>query len=383
MQEHLVGEYAVVFKSQTVGTLTVSLRGLMTHFSCTCTLSWAEVLRLAIQVGQQRIPLGVLVPDGNTLHLSKSFSKHALHQKGITAIDACTLITSTELLDIGSAVPPRPVSVPAPTPIPISEPLPEPIPEPELTPEPEPAPTPEPPTPPVGDAVLSVPPPTPEPTPESPAPPVGDDAHIVPFPTPEPIPASTPEPPTSPVGDAVPSVPPPTPEPIPKPTPESPAPPVGDDAHIVPPPTPEPEPVPTPDPPTNLAPSPEWEFIQDFTPTQETDTAETIHIFPSPPVIPPPYAEADLDDVHPYPQTEAPWTPHPNPGVLFRDPELNKIEVGGALTRSCGDACIELAVPLLDGEPFPLMQLFSLGEACAIMGKAYLVFRIEDGNPVK
>ena len=322
MQEHLIGEYPVTFKSQTVGTLTVSPRGLMTHFACTCTLSWAEVLRLAIQVGQQRIPLGVLVPDGNTLHLSKSFSKHALHQKGLTAIEACTLITSTELLDIGAVRPqvtetPRPVTVPTPTPIPISNPVP--IPEPELTPEPSP-------------------------------PSVGDDAHIMPceYIVPSLTPEPDPIPPTPPVGDAVPSVPSPEPEPIP-----------------------------------DLAPSPEWEFIQDFTPIKAEDTAEVIHVFPNPPVIPPPYADTDLDDVHPYPQTVAPWTPHPNPGVLFRDPELGKIEIEGALTRLCGDTCIELAVPLLDGEPFPFMQLFSLGEACAIDGKAYLVFRIEDGNPIK
>jgi len=313
MHEHLVNEYAITFKSQTVGTLTVSQRGLMTHFSCTCTLSWSEVLRLAIQVGQQRIPLGVLVPDGNTLHLSKSFSKHALHQKGITTIDACTLITSTELLDLGSArpqvieapAPPRPVVVPAPTPIPILESLPEP-------------------PPPVGDAHPGVP---------------------------SPPQMTEPEPPE------------PTLEPELEPTPD---------------------PIPEPAPPANLAPSPEWEFIQDFVPTQGTDTAETIHIFPEPPVISPPYTDADLDDIHPYPkQAESPWTPHPNPGVLFQDSELNKIEIKDALSRPCGETCIELAVPLREGEPFPLMQLFSLGEACAIDGKAYLVFRIEDGNPVK
>jgi len=170
----------------------------------------------------------------------------------------------------------------------------------------------------------------------------------------------------------------------------SPTPSVGDDALRVPPSNLDP----------TLAPSPEWEFIQDFTPVKDDATVETIHVFPAPPVIPPPYAEADLDDVHPYPQpagtaishpqtidhhphdAETPWTPHPNPGVLFTDPKLSKIEITDALTRACGDACIQLAVPLKDGEPFPLMQIFSLGEVQVIESKAYLVFKIKDGNPM-
>ena len=366
MHEHLVGEYAVTFKTQTVGTLAVSERGLMTHFSCTCSVSTPEILRLAIHTGTQSIPLGVLLPDGNTLRLDKSFSKHALHQKDITNIDSCVLITPLELsitpphpVGAGSSRPPTP---PAPEPIAPPEPTADssaPLPEPITEFIPEPLPT---------DA-QSAPLQTP------PTPPVGDDAHIVP-PSPEPLSEPIPEPP--PMDDPIPLS-------------ESPTPPVGH-SDLDAPPSPEPQPT--------LAPSPEWEFIQDFTPIKDESTEETIHVFPAPPVIPPPYAEADLDDVHPYPQSvgaaishpqtidnhphdaETPWTPHPNPGVLFTDLELSKIEITEALIRACGDACIELAILLKDGEPFPLMQIFSLGEVQVIESKAYLVFKIKDGSPM-
>ena len=361
MQHELVGEYAVTFKSQTVGTLTVSVSGLMTRFSCTCSVSTTEILRLAIRTGERHIPLGVLLPEGNVLRLDKSLSKHTLHQKGLTTIDACTLITPPEL----SLDPPVGARIARPQ----TEP-PQPNPKPESTSTPKFLPKPTPLTP-VGTTAPGRPPTpaTPEPEP-IPAP----SPESRPEPPPEPAPSvPEPEPPTPPVGDATPSVPPrtpSTPQPIvePEPTREPPL-----------------EPTPPPEPLPDLAPSPEWEFTQNWTPAKDEHTGEIIHTFPAPapPVIPPPYTDADLDDVHPYPQAEVPWTPHPNPGVLFTDPELNKIEIDGARTRACGDACIELAVPLTEGEPFPLMQVFSHGEVEVIEGKAYLVFRIKDGNPVK
>jgi len=213
---------------------------------------------------------------------------------------------------------------------------------------------------------------------EPPAFPVGDDAHIVPLPPSKP-------------SEPLPAPPIPLPEPLPEPPPTGaqcaplqvpPATPVGDAALGVPPTTNTPS-AESPTPQPTLAPSPEWEFIQNFTPIKDETTAETIHIFPAPPTIPPPYTEADLDDIHPYPpQAETPWIPHPNPGVLFTDPELCKIKITDARTRACGNDCILLAAPLKEGEPFPLMQIFSLGEVQVIEDKAYLVFRIKDGNPI-
>jgi len=177
------------------------------------------------------------------------------------------------------------------------------------------------------------------------------------------------------------------------------APPASVGADSNPPATAEPERPPLPD----LADLPEWEFIETWTPTGDPEaTEEVIHVFPAPepvgdiapppaeeppppPEIPAPFVEADLDNVQPFPQTLPVWTPHPDPSVLFLDDALASkcSEFQGALTRACEDACIELAVPLEESEPFPLMSIFHLGKALEIDGKLYLVFRIIDGNAVE
>ena len=85
----------------------------------------------------------------------------------------------------------------------------------------------------------------------------------------------------------------------------------------------------------------------------------------------------------PTPELPTPkWTPHPDPGILFTDPDLVAAcrHVTAALTRPCGGDCIELAVPFETGSPFPLMPVFCRGEVTEIDGNAYLVFRIKNGT---
>jgi len=291
MLQELFGEYTVDYGGTKVGRLTVSGQGLMTRFTCECVVATAEIMRLAILMGDRYIALGVLLPDGDKLHFTKSYSKNDLRQKGLSSIDGARLVGTHDIFTV-------PVSAPAPTPMP--------TPEPNL---------------------------------------VGDDAHIVPSP-PEPEPISEPEPNPDPVGDAVPSVPPlPEPEPMPEPEPIPEPNPVGDDAHIVPPP-----------------PEPHMEVAQELS----EDAVLLTHAA---------HIEA--------PEPTAPkWTPHPDPGILFTDPDLIAAcrHVTGALTRPCGGDCIELAVPFEAGSPFPLMPVFCRAEAAEISGNAYLLFRINNGK---
>ncbi|MCL2569105.1 MAG: hypothetical protein FWE12_06715 [Oscillospiraceae bacterium] len=80
-----------------------------------------------------------------------------------------------------------------------------------------------------------------------------------------------------------------------------------------------------------------------------------------------------------------PWTPHPDPGLLFLDPDLiaSCAQITGAMTRPCGNDCIALAVPFEAGKPFPLLPVFCLGAAEEIGGGPFLVFQIKNGILVK
>jgi len=205
---------------------------------------------------------------------------------------------------------------------------------------------------------MPIPEPMPEPTPE-------------PEPIPEPIPAPEPEP-----------IPPPEPEPIPQPalTPESELPPtpVGDGVLDVPPDL-EPDP--------NPFPEPEWESIEELDDRKAIYTHAAI-ITADPPSV----ADENPDDIDPYPviaalapepepMPTAPWTAHPDPGLLFLDPDLIAAcaNISGAMTRPCGNDCIALAVPFESGKPFPLMPVFCFGKAEEVNGRSHLVFQIKNG----
>ena len=300
MLQELFGEYTVAYSNWEVGRLTVSLEGLMVRFTCECVVATAEILRLAILVGDRYVLLGVLLPDGDKLRFTKQYSKIDLQSRGLTSIDGCRLVTGHDALPTAA---PASAPTPTPTPTPAIETIaatPDPITE-TLAPKPEPKPEPQ------------------------------------PAPVPEPEPELTPKP-----------------EPTPEPEPD---------------PAPEPEPAPQPD--------PHWDPVRELG-DDKVLYIHTAHI-PAPEMEPPP-PEPPIAE----PPT-AKWTPHPNPGILFTDPDLVSActHISGALTRPCGGDCIELAVRFEAGQPFPLLPIFCHGHAIDIDGRPHLVFRIKNGNLVK
>ena len=297
MLQELFGVYTVESGGTEVGQLTVSAQGLMTRFTCECVVATAEIMRLAVLCGDRYVLLGVLLPDGDRLRFIKSYSKNDLRQKGITAIDACRLVSRHDTLTVD---PPNPMAEPNAEAVPIAE------------------------------------------------------TEEVVVPQAEAVSVEMPESST---------------------------------------------PVFAPDSP------PDWEVVRELDSEKAIVTHEARITPPEKPIVP----DEDLENIDPYPgavetvkivlpqkespipesTTESPapakWTPHPTPGILFTDPDLVAAgtEVTGAMTRPCGDDCIALAVPFEGGKPFPLLPIFCHGQNEEIDGKAYLTFRIRNGNLVK
>ena len=74
------------------------------------------------------------------------------------------------------------------------------------------------------------------------------------------------------------------------------------------------------------------------------------------------------------------WRLAPNPSVMFAENGAlsSADEITGALIRENGEI-IELAIPVSDDEPFPIMSAFCLGEPQTINGGEYLVFKLKNG----
>ena len=74
------------------------------------------------------------------------------------------------------------------------------------------------------------------------------------------------------------------------------------------------------------------------------------------------------------------WRNAPNPSVMFTENgALSAVDdIVGALIREDGEF-IHLVIPVSDGEPFPLMSAFCLGEPQTINGGEYLVFKLKNG----
>ena len=74
------------------------------------------------------------------------------------------------------------------------------------------------------------------------------------------------------------------------------------------------------------------------------------------------------------------WRSAPNPSVMFAENGALSAadDIVGALIREDGEL-IHLAIPVSDGEPFPLMSAFCLGEPQTINDCEYLVFKLKNG----
>jgi len=336
MLQELFGEYVVEYGGTKVGRLSVSGEGLMVRFSCECVVVTTDILRLAILCENRYVVLGVLLPDGDKLRFTKRYSKNDLRMRGLSAIHSCRLLSRRDALFTETAEPNPPSSVPTPQ----EEPA-----MPILTPTANPIPA-------TPDFIIETMAPPPEP------------AIQVLAPAPPPEPESEPELP-APISEPIIEILAPEMEPEPTPEPETPPPPS----------EPEAEPLQDPIPPLH------WESIRDlddstlYTHTARVTAEEA------------PVADADLEDIDPFPISEQemavpPWTPHPDPGLLFTDPDLTAActTISEAKTRPCGDDCIELAVLFESGKPFSLMPIFCLGQAGEIDGRSHLIFRIKNGT---
>ncbi|NLA86101.1 MAG: hypothetical protein GX847_02220 [Clostridiales bacterium] len=75
------------------------------------------------------------------------------------------------------------------------------------------------------------------------------------------------------------------------------------------------------------------------------------------------------------------WTRMPNPGILFSDMGIQEScqDVSNALISE-GDGYLQLAVPVIPTEPFPLMPVFCFGSSGQAGGQDCIIFKIKNGN---
>jgi len=97
------GSFPVSLNGRNIGSVTIAQEGLLTVFECACphdgllTGDPERVPRLAAVCAGRLVPLGVMIPQGGTLHLKKKFSKNALLDIGYQDTDTFVLVTKREL----------------------------------------------------------------------------------------------------------------------------------------------------------------------------------------------------------------------------------------------------------------------------------------------
>ena len=121
------GAFPVHLGGVRVGTVTVSQSNQRTSFACVCNNTTRDVLRLAAVCSGRFVPLGVVMPDGDTVRLNKNYTRAALGALGFDTAESYHLIRAGDVWH-GDAIAPDA----APEPVPIT-PEPKPI-------KPEPAP---------------------------------------------------------------------------------------------------------------------------------------------------------------------------------------------------------------------------------------------------
>ena len=99
------GEFPVYANEQHVGWVTIAPNGLMTAFDCRCTYKSREILRLAAVCGERFVPLGVMMPEAETLRFKKSFTKNALSGIGYDNAAAFCLIRPDEVYQAADTAP--------------------------------------------------------------------------------------------------------------------------------------------------------------------------------------------------------------------------------------------------------------------------------------
>lgn len=72
------GRHDVAYGSVTVGAVNITKNGLMMKIDCICLNSPRGIMRLVGVSGDQAMSFGILIPDGDRLRLTRSFSKNDL-----------------------------------------------------------------------------------------------------------------------------------------------------------------------------------------------------------------------------------------------------------------------------------------------------------------
>ena len=98
----ILGKYPVLYMDRQIGTLSVERKGLMTIFSCICSMVSSSVLRLYCVCDGSPVMIGVMLPCSKNLTLSKTFSKNDLQRMGLGNIDYAVLAPNPDFLSDSS-----------------------------------------------------------------------------------------------------------------------------------------------------------------------------------------------------------------------------------------------------------------------------------------
>ncbi len=108
------GAFPVYLGGVRVGTVTVSQSNQRTSFACVCNNTTRDVLRLAAVCSGHFVPLGVVMPDGDTVRLNKNYTRAALGELGFDTAESYHLIHAGDVWH-GDAI--EPDRAPEPEPI--------------------------------------------------------------------------------------------------------------------------------------------------------------------------------------------------------------------------------------------------------------------------
>jgi hypothetical protein len=99
----LCGTYRIYDDGEYIGDISVTMQGIRVILEGSCHTPRQGPFRLAVVSGSRVIPLGTMLPDNGLYVYKKSFSKNALVERGIDAIDEFTLFSEQYERNAGTA----------------------------------------------------------------------------------------------------------------------------------------------------------------------------------------------------------------------------------------------------------------------------------------
>ena len=101
--DSIIGSYSVTYKGAKAGELRIFKNGTYFIFSFRSDVFYTDILRLICISGEVFIPIGIPIPDGNSLFLQKQFTRNYLSSIGISSIDSAVLLPASEKLPVKTA----------------------------------------------------------------------------------------------------------------------------------------------------------------------------------------------------------------------------------------------------------------------------------------